>query len=87
MFELRVDVTGLMKIPKNHGLELKQVQGFFNEDGNLTCYHRTKMLELGIKYGDVHTAARFGFENYVPENYEIVSMGFHRNLPYWENNN
>ena len=74
----------LMEIPKKYNWELRQDQGFFNEDGNLTTYYRKEMLELGIKYAPTEVATKFSFENYVPENVGVKTWGFHRNLPYWE---
>jgi len=69
-------------IPHEHDLPLLQDQNWFNEDGNLTCYYRELMLALGIKYAPVEVAARFAYENNVPENAHIKEFfGFHRNLP------
>jgi hypothetical protein len=69
----------LMDIPIAYNIPLTQEQGYYNEDGNICCYHRKKMLDLGIKYAPVETAARFSYENTVPENKGIQSFGFHRN--------
>ena len=72
----------LLEIPKKHGLPLLQEQNWYNEDGNLTCYYRELMLALGIKYASVEVAARFAYENDVPENMEIKDFfGYHRNMP------
>ena len=70
----------LLDLPKFYGIPLISEQGFFNEDGNICCYHRTKFLSHGIKYAPVEVASRFSFENPVPENYGLQTFGFHRNL-------
>lgn len=71
----------LLELPKKLGLPLKQEQGFWNEDGNICCYYRREFLEAGIKYAPVEVAAKFSFENEVPENKGIKTLGFHRNYP------
>lgn len=73
----------LSRIPYEHDLPLLQEQSFFNEDGNLTCYFREAMLAWGIKYAPVEVAARFAYENTVPENEGLLTFGYHRNLPPW----
>ena len=73
----------LLEIPKKHGLPLLQEQNWYNEDGNLTCYYRELMLALGIKYAPVEVAAKFAYENDVPENEGILTFGYHRNFPKW----
>jgi hypothetical protein len=71
----------LLCIPYRNKLRLLEEQGWYNEDGNLCVYHRKKMLELGIKYAPVDVAAKFSYENPVPENYGIKPFGFHKNMP------
>jgi len=73
----------LLSAPKKLGLELEQRQGYWNEDGNLTVYHRDKLLSYGIKYATVEVAARFSYENPVPENNfgKTKTFGFHKNMP------
>lgn len=73
----------IMSLPKEKGWELRQEQSYYNEDGNYCVYWRKEMLENGIKYAPVEVAARFAFENVVPENIGIKPFGFHRNLPPW----
>ena len=73
----------LLDAPHILGLKLEERQGYFNEDGNLAVYHRAKLLEYGIKYAPVEVAARFAYENAVPENIGIPPFGYHRNLPPW----
>lgn len=69
----------LLDAPQKLGLSLRQEQGHWNEDGNLTIYHRKAMLEHGIKYAPIEVAAKFSFENHVPENKHIEkTFGFHR---------
>jgi hypothetical protein len=68
----------LLDIPKAYDLPLMQEQGYYNEDGNVTCYHRRELLALGIKYAPIEVAARFSHETDVPENDGILPFGFHR---------
>jgi len=71
----------LLELPKIHDLPLLQEQGWYNEDGNLVSYYRELMLALGIKYAPVEVAAKFAYENPVPENNygDMKTFGFHRN--------
>lgn len=73
----------LINAPKILKLKLEQRQGFFNEDGNLTIYHREKLLDYGIKYAPLEVACKFSYENTIPENIGIKPFGFHRNMPPW----
>ncbi|GIU69777.1 MAG: hypothetical protein KatS3mg002_1013 [Candidatus Woesearchaeota archaeon] len=70
----------LMQLPKKLGLELKEEMGYYNEDGNICCYHRSTFLKEGINYAPVEIAKNFSFETPVPENIGIKTFGFHRNL-------
>jgi hypothetical protein len=74
----------ILNAPWAYGLPLLQEQGWYNEDGNLCVYHRKKMLELGVKYAPVEIAAKFSYENPVPENIGVKSFGFHKNYPHYE---
>jgi len=75
--------TKILNAPKKLGLELKQEQGFFNEDGNLVCYNRRELLNYGIRYAPVEIAAKFSFENETSENLNIEKpFGFHKNIKY-----
>jgi len=76
----------LMDLPKKMGWSLRQEQGFYNEDGNLVCYWRKELLDLGINYGTTMEAARFSYENIMKENYNLKTFGFHRNVPNWYKN-
>jgi hypothetical protein len=68
----------MLDAPKNLGLQLEERQGFYNEDGNCTIYHRTKMLNYGIKYMTLEEACIFAHENDVPENVHIKeTFGYH----------
>jgi hypothetical protein len=71
----------LLDLPKKMNWDLEQRRGFYNEDGNLTVYRRKEMVDLGIKYAPVEVAAKFSYENPVPENKGIIPFGFHRNIP------
>ena len=73
----------LLGLPVQKGLLLTQEQGFYNEDGNLAVYWRKEMLGFGIKYAPVKIAARFSYENTVPENMGLMTFGFHKNMPPW----
>jgi hypothetical protein len=75
----------LMRIPKNHNWTLREDQGHYNEDGNLVCYYRKEMLQLGIRYAPIELAINFSYENLVPENYGQKTFGFHRNISPWQN--
>ena len=76
-FSLRSQKLMISSIQLN--LQLEQRQGYWNEDGNLTIYHRKELLDYGIKYAPVEVAAKFSFENHVPENeYIEKTFGFHR---------
>ena len=68
----------ILDAPKNLGLQLEERQGFYNEDGNCTIYHRDKMLNYGIKYMPLEEACIFAHENDVPENVHIKeTFGYH----------
>jgi hypothetical protein len=71
----------LLDLPKKMGWDLRQEQGWYNEDGNICCYYRKEMLENGIKYAPIEIASVFSFENFVPENIGLDYFGFHRNFP------
>jgi len=73
----------LMDLPKKMGWELREEQGWRNEDGNICCYWRKEMLENGIKYAPLEVAVTFAYENTIPENVGITPFGFHRNFPSW----
>lgn len=68
----------ILDIPKQNNWELRSEQGWKNEDGNICCYYKKELLDLGIKYAPVEVAASFSYENPVPENYGIPSFGFHK---------
>jgi hypothetical protein len=68
----------LLGIPKKYNIPLTQEQGYFNEDGNICCYHKKEFLKLGIKYAPIEVAARFSYETPVDENYKVKTFGFHR---------
>lgn len=74
----------LLDLPKKMGWELREEQGWKNEDGNICCYYKKEMLQNGIKYAPLELAVQFGFENVTEENKYIKPFGFHRNLPPWD---
>jgi len=75
----------IMRIPIDHDLPLLQEKGWFNEDGNLTCYYRELMLTLGIKYAPIEVASKFAYENPMLENDygKMKTFGYHRNMSLW----
>jgi len=77
-FSLRSQL--LMRTPKKMGWELREEQGYKNEDGQISCYWKKEFLDLGIKYAPVEVAARFAYENEVPENQNVKPFGFHKHL-------
>ena len=74
----------LLDLPKKMGWNLREEQGWKNEDGNICCYWKKEMLSKGIKYAPLELAVHFGFENVIEENKYIKPFGFHRNLPPWD---
>jgi hypothetical protein len=71
----------LTELPSNKQLRLTSESDYYNEDGNICCYYRPVYLAAGIKYAPVEVAAKFSFENSVPENYGVKTFGFHKNFP------
>jgi len=65
------------------GWEVREEQGWKNEDGNICCYYRKEMLENGIKYAPLEVAVKFSYENTIPENVGVTPFGFHRYTPPW----
>lgn len=71
----------LQDAPRLLGLEHKEEQGYWNEDGNFCCYSRKELLEYGIKYAPIEIASIFSYENEVEENQSVVeTFGFHKNI-------
>lgn len=71
----------LLSIPSKYNLPLLEEQGYYNEDGNICCYHRHVFIENGIKYAPIEVAASFSYETPMEENMGIMSFGFHKNYP------
>ena len=71
----------LLDAPERFNLRLTHKQGYYNEDSNICEYHRKELLALGIKYAPIEVAAKFSYENDVPENKDTKTFGFHKNLP------
>ena len=71
----------LLDAPTAFSIPLTHEQGFYNEDGNICCYHRKQLLALGIKYAPVEVAAKFSYEVDVPENIGVKPFGFHKHFP------
>lgn len=72
----------LMSLPSKLGMELRQEQSYYHEDGNICCYWKKEFLENGIKFAPVDVAARFSFETPVEENLwgNLETFGFHKYL-------
>jgi hypothetical protein len=70
----------LLDLPVQLGLPLYEDRGYTNDDGLINSYYRKTFKENGIKYPSVEVAARFSFENLVPENNGVPAFGFHRYL-------
>jgi hypothetical protein len=68
----------LLSLPSQLGLKTVYDRGFSCDDGLFCSYYRKTFLDHGIKYPDVHTAARFSFENLMGENVGVRSFGYHR---------
>lgn len=73
----------LLSIPQALNLSLTQEQGFYNEDGNICCYHRTDFLAAGTEYAPVDIATRFSYETPLDENFGIKTFGFHKHMNPW----
>lgn len=71
----------IMNAPLIYNLPLLSEQGYDNEDGNICVYHRVQMKKIGIKFAPVDVAAKFSFENPVPENGGIIPFGYHKHYP------
>ena len=70
----------LLELPEKYHLSLVQDRGYYNEDGNICVYWRKEFLEHGIKYAPVEVAARFSYENSVPENIGLKTFAFHKHI-------
>ncbi len=70
----------VMDLPKKLNLPLLAEQGWDSEDGNISCYHRSKFLNVGVKFAPVNVAAKFSFELPCNENFGIPSFGFHKRI-------
>jgi hypothetical protein len=68
---------------KKLGLKCVYDRSFSNDDGLINSLFRKTLLENGINYPTVEVAARFSYENPIPENIGVIPFGFHRYLPPW----
>jgi len=73
----------LLDLPLKLNLPVVIDRGYSSDDGLINSYYRKIFLDNGIKYPSVDVAAKFAFENIVPENIGIIPFGFHRHLPPW----
>jgi hypothetical protein len=73
----------MLELPSKMNWQLREEQGFYNEDGNFCCYYRKEMLENGIQYAPLDVALKFSYENPVPEHGSTypTTFGFHKNVP------
>ena len=79
----------LMSLPRKNNWELRQQQGFYNEDGCINVYYRKEHLKEGIKYAPLDVAVKFSYETPIPENSygNIHHFAFHRHRSQWMINN
>lgn len=68
----------LLDLPKRLMLPVVSDRGYTNDDGLINSFYRKIFLENGIKYAPVEVAAKFSYENPIPENKDIYPFGFHR---------
>lgn len=68
----------ISEMPTKYNLPLNHERGFYNEDGNFCVYYRKIFLDLGIKYAPVEVAAKFSYEQSIPENENVLPFGFHK---------
>lgn len=67
----------MLQMPIDLGLELKQEQGYYNEDGNCCVYHRRTLLDNGIRYAPVELAAKFSREKWIDGISRENAFAFH----------
>ena len=80
----------LLEVPLNAHIQFDVNWGTFYkhmnanntaEDGNICVHNRHVYEVLGCKFAPVEVAARFSYENSVPESVGITPFGFHYHLP------
>jgi hypothetical protein len=74
----------LYNVIEELGLKCVYDRGYSNDDGLISSFFRKDLLDNGIKYPSVDVAAKFSFENPVPENIGVISFGFHRYIAPWD---
>ena len=68
----------ILELPTKYDLPMKSEQGWKNEDGQFCVYWEPLFTDLGVKYAPVEVAAKFSYENEVPENKGLKTFGFHK---------
>ena len=53
----------------------------YHEDGNICVHNRHIYIEQGCKFAPVEVAKNFSYESPMQENRDIMTFGFHHNLP------
>jgi hypothetical protein len=75
----RLTSQKMMRLPKTLGLTVVFDRGWSADDGLFCSYYAKIFLENGIKYAPVEEAAKFSYENDVPENMDIIKFfGYHK---------
>ena len=67
----------LLELPTRLDLEWKQYFGYWNEDGFFSVHNKHILEENGCVFPSVEVAAKFSFENKIPENEGMKTFGFH----------
>ena len=62
-------------------MKLSSHHGWDGEDVNFGVINACLFEENGLKFPDINTAFRFGFETQTPEYEGTSSFGYHRNIP------
>jgi hypothetical protein len=69
----------LLELPSKLNIPFKRGEGAVNNEDSFICVRfRRTMLEHGIKYAPIETAARFGREETLPETKDAVPFLFHK---------
>jgi len=66
----------MLNAPTDLNMELKEEQGYYNEDGNFCVYHRKEFLDHGAGYAPIEVAAKFSTEKWI-DGISTDSFAFH----------
>jgi len=67
----------LLSLPTKLNMEWKPYFGFFNEDGFFSVHNRHIFEDNGCTFSPIDVAAKFSYEQDIPENEGITPFGFH----------